>query len=143
MRTYAVLFVAAFVAGCASSGIEAPAVTGDAIETPLTSIPGDPVRGREVLAGRDGNCLLCHVVPETGVRFMGNLGPRLSGIGSRLTPGKLRLRLVDGKRLNPGSIMPSYYQTDGLVQVADAYRGRTILTAQQIEDTIAYLMTLR
>lgn len=93
--------------------------------------------------GRDGNCLLCHAVPETGARFMGNLGPPLSGVGSRLSAGQLRLRIVDTQRLNPDSIMPSYYRTEGLAQVAEAYRGKTVLTAQQIEDTVAYLVSLR
>jgi L-cysteine S-thiosulfotransferase len=96
-----------------------------------------------VLASRDGNCLLCHAVPETGARFMGNLGPPLSGVGARLSPGQLRLRLVDTKRVNPDSIMPSYFKSDGLVEVAQAYRGKTILTAQQIEDVVAYLVSLR
>lgn len=118
-------------------------VAADTIEEPLTAIPGDPARGREVLMGRDGNCLLCHAVPETGARFMGNLGPPLSGIGARLTAGQIRLRVVDTKRLNPESIMPSYYRTDGLAQVARAHQGRTILTAQQIEDAVAYLQSLR
>jgi sulfur-oxidizing protein SoxX len=118
-------------------------VVADTIPEPLvTSVP-DPARGREVLLGRDGNCLLCHAVPETGARFMGNLGPALSGIGRRMSPAQMRLRLVDSMRLNRETIMPSYYRIDGLSQVAQPYRGKPILTAQQIEDTIAYLVTLR
>ncbi len=74
---------------------------------------------------------------------MGNLGPPLTGIASRMSAGEVRLRLVDSRRVNPQTIMPSYYSTDGLVDVAAAYRGKTVLTAQQIEDTIAYLRTLR
>ena len=93
--------------------------------------------------GRDANCLLCHALPETGVRFMGNLAPPLSGIGARRSPGQLRLRLVDSSRLNPETIMPSYYRIERLNQVAEAYRGKPILTAQQIEDMVAYLATLR
>jgi sulfur-oxidizing protein SoxX len=93
--------------------------------------------------GRDGNCLLCHAVPETGARFMGDLGPALSGIGSRMSPGQMRLRLVDSMRINRETIMPSYYRIGGLSDVAQAYRGKPILTAQQIEDTIAYLVSLR
>ena len=92
---------------------------------------------------RDGNCLLCHALPETGARFMGNLAPSLSGVGARLSAGQLRLRLVDSMRLNRDTIMPSYYRVDGLSQVAQAFRGKPILTAQQIEDTIAYLASLR
>jgi sulfur-oxidizing protein SoxX len=132
------------VAGCATlADAPQPAAALNAIDTPLTAVAGDPARGRDVLASRDGNCLLCHSVPETGVRLMGNVGPPLSGVGSRLSTGQLRLRLVDSRRLNPESVMPSYFRTDGLVQVAAAYRGKTVLTAQQIEDTIAYLTSLR
>ena len=117
-------------------------VEGDSIRERLAS-PGDPVRGREVVLSREYNCLLCHAVPETGVRFMGNVGPPLAGVGARLDEGQIRLRIVDTVRLNPGSVMPSYYRVEGLNQVAAAWRGRTVLTAQQVEDTIAYLLTLR
>jgi sulfur-oxidizing protein SoxX len=117
-------------------------VEGDAITGPLAA-PGDAARGLEILVGRDGNCLLCHAVPETGKRFMGNLGPALSGVGSRLSAGQLRLRIVDTMRLNRDTIMPSYYRIDGLNHVAGDWRGKPILTAQQVEDLVAYLQTLR
>lgn len=134
------------VAGCATLAPDALApyrVEGDAIREPLVQTPGDAARGRDVLLGRDGNCLLCHALPEAGVRFMGNLAPPLSGVGARLTAGQLRLRIVDSMRLNRDTIMPSYYRIDGLNQVAEAWRGKPVLTAQQVEDTIAYLLTLR
>ena len=118
-------------------------VDGDAIRAPLAVAPGDVSRGRDVLLGRDGNCLLCHAVPEAGGRFAGNLGPPLSGVGARLSAGQLRLRIVDSMRLNRNTIMPSYYRTAGLNRVAEAWRGKPILTAQQVEDTVAYLLTLR
>jgi sulfur-oxidizing protein SoxX len=118
-------------------------VEGDAIREPLVPGAGDAERGRGVLLGRDGNCLLCHAVPETGARFMGNLAAPLSGVGARLTAGQLRLRIVDSSRLNPGTIMPSYYRVQGLNRVAEPWRGKPVLTAQQIEDTVAYLLTLR
>jgi L-cysteine S-thiosulfotransferase len=118
-------------------------IEGDVIRGPLTSAPGDAARGRDVLMGRDGNCLLCHSVPETGARFMGNLAHPLSGVAARLSAGQLRLRIVDSLRLNPDTIMPSYYRLDGLNQVAEPWRGKPVLTAQQVEDTIAYLLTLR
>ncbi|MCC7081511.1 MAG: sulfur oxidation c-type cytochrome SoxX [Burkholderiales bacterium] len=139
LRLVAAVALAAIVAGCAA-GVRS---ASDALDTALTATPGDSARGREVIAGRDGNCLLCHEMPRTGVRFMGNLGPSLAGVGARLTPGQLRLRLVDSKRLNPESIMPSYYRIEGLVQVAAAYRGKTVLSAQQIEDAVAFLVSLR
>lgn len=134
------------VAGCATAAPDAWTpyrVEGDAIREPLASVPGDAARGRDILLGRDGNCLLCHAVPETGARFMGNLAPPLSGVGARLSEGQLRLRIVDSTRLNRDTIMPSYFRIDGLNQVAQAWRGKPVLTAQQVEDTVAYLLTLR
>lgn len=118
-------------------------VLGDSVPKPLTATPGDPARGREVIAGRDGNCLLCHAVPGTGERFMGNVGPPLAGVGARLTAAQMRLRIVDPTRVNRDAVMPSYYRVRGLTAVAREYAGRTILSAQQIEDAIAYLQTLR
>ena len=132
--------------GCATTtpGAWAPyLVEGDAIRGPLVAVPGDAARGREVVMSRDSNCLLCHAVPEAGARAMGNLAPPLGGVGARLGEGQLRLRIVDSMRLNPQTIMPSYYRVDGLNRVAAVWRGKPVLTAQQVEDTVAYLLTLR
>ena len=118
-------------------------VRGDAIDQALTATPGDANRGRAVVTGRDENCLLCHAISETGERFMGNVAPPLSGVARRLSAGQLRLRVVDPTRLNRNATMPSYYRIDGLDNVARAYAGKPILTAQQIEDVVAYLLTLR
>ena len=118
-------------------------VAGDAIAEPLGGLVGDAQRGRDIMSGRNANCLLCHAVPETGVRFMGNLAPPLSGVGGRLSAGQLRLRVVDQSRLNPATIMPAYYRIDGLMRVAAEFRGKPVLDAQQIEDVVAYLITLR
>lgn len=121
-----------------------PNVAGDAIPTPLTPAPGDAARGRAIVADRQrGLCLLCHSGPFPEERFQGNLAPDLAGAGSRWTEGQLRLRIVDGKRLNPDSIMPSYGRTDGLHQVGAAWQGRPILTPAEIEDVVAFLATLR
>lgn len=136
----------AVMAGCAvtaSGELASYRVEGDAISTPLAFVAGDPARGKTVVMGREANCLLCHAVPETGVRFMGNIGPQLSGIGARLSAGQLRLRVVDQSRLNHDTVMPSYYRIDGLVQVAPAYQGKPVLTAGQIEDVVAFLQTLQ
>ena len=117
---------------------------GDTIPEPLTDTPGDPERGRQIVLDREvGNCLICHRVPEPAERFQGELGPDLSGVGSRLTAGQLRLRIVDQGRLNPRTLMPPYYRIDRLTLVADQYRGKPVLTAQQVEDVISYLQTLR
>jgi len=119
-------------------------VEGDEIRASLTGVPGDVARGLEVVRGRaEVNCLLCHSVPGTSDRFMGNLGPPLAGAGARFSAGQLRLWLVDAKRAVPETIMPSYYRIDGLNRVATRYRGKPILDAQQIEDAVSYLATLK
>jgi L-cysteine S-thiosulfotransferase len=137
--------LAAALSACATAqnGLVAYEVVGGAIPAPLTPEPGDPQRGRAIIIGRNGNCLLCHALPETGEKFMGNVGPLLSGIGSRLGPGELRLRIVDPTRVNRDAVMPAYYRVHGLDSPAAEYRGKPILTAQQVEDVVAYLLTLR
>ena len=118
-------------------------VSGDAIPDPLIDQPGDPGRGRAIVADRQvGLCLLCHAGPFPEVR-QGNLAPDLAGTGSRWSAGQLRLRLVDGRRLNPDSIMPSFHRTDGLTRVGLAWEGKPLLDAGQIEDVVAFLLTLR
>jgi L-cysteine S-thiosulfotransferase len=120
------------------------AVAGDAIPASLTGTPGDAAKGRSIVANRQlGLCLLCHTGPLPEERFQGNLAPSLAGAGSRWSEGQLRLRLTDSKRLNPESIMPAYYRTDGLTQVAKNVQGQPLLAAQQIEDVLAYLLTLK
>jgi sulfur-oxidizing protein SoxX len=118
-------------------------IVGDAIPRSLTGAPGDPARGRAIVIKRENTCLLCHSGPFPEERFQGDLGPSLAGTGARWSEGQLRLRLVDAARLNPATIMPSFYRVDGLNRVAQAWRGKPVLTAEQIEDAVAYLMTLR
>jgi L-cysteine S-thiosulfotransferase len=90
-----------------------------------------------------GLCLLCHSGPFPEERFQGNLAPDLSGAGKRSSEGQLRLRIVDSSRINPATIMPAYHRIDGLVRVAPAWRGKPVLSAEQIEDVVAFLMTLK
>jgi sulfur-oxidizing protein SoxX len=119
-------------------------VSGDAIAQSLTGTPGDAERGERIVTNRQvGLCLLCHSGPYPQERFQGTMAPDLKGAGSRWTEGQLRLRIVDAARANPQTIMPPYYRLDGLVRVAPAFRGKTILSAEQIEDVVAHLMTLR
>ncbi|TDH63091.1 sulfur oxidation c-type cytochrome SoxX [Dankookia rubra] len=122
----------------------APVVVGDAIPASLTGSPGDAARGRAIVLDRQrGLCLLCHSGPFPKERFQGDLAPNLAGAGARLSEGQLRLRMVDGRQLNPDTIMPSYFSLDGLVRVGRAWQGRTVLTAEEIEDVVAFLAGLR
>ncbi len=117
---------------------------GDAIPQSLTGQPGDPARGRAIVTNRQkGLCLLCHSGPFAEERFQGDLAPSLAGAGSRSTEGQLRLRLVDSRRINAETIMPSYYQIDGLNRVGAAWQGKPVLTADEIEDVVAFLRTLK
>lgn len=136
--------VAVWVANAAAQPLVTYEVVGDAIPQSLTGTPGDAARGRAIVASRQkGLCLLCHSGPIPEERFQGNLAPPLDGAGARWGEGQLRLRLVDSKRLNPASIMPSYYKVEGLQRVGAAWQGKPVLSAAEIEDVIAYLQTLR
>lgn len=119
-------------------------VRGDRIEAPLTAQPGDPARGRAIVANRQvGLCLLCHPAPITEERFQGNLAPDLAGVGARYTEAQLRLRIVDPRVVNPSSFMPAFHSTTNPSRVGGAWQGKPILTAQQVEDVVAWLATLR
>lgn len=119
-------------------------ITGDAIPHSLTGAKGDPARGRAIVANRNvGLCLLCHSGPFPEDRFQGNLGPDLSGAGARWSEGQLRLRIVDARKLNPDTIMPPFYRVDDLTRVPAQYRDKPVLAAVEVEDVVAYLMTLK
>jgi L-cysteine S-thiosulfotransferase len=118
-------------------------VVGDGIPESLTGMPGDAGRGRALVADRASTCILCHSGPFPELRFQGDLAPSLKGAGSRWNEGELRLRLVDAAHFNPATIMPSYYRIDGLARVGASWRGKPVLSADQIEDIVAYLATLR
>jgi L-cysteine S-thiosulfotransferase len=131
-------------AGRADEGLRPFTVVGEAIPASLTGAKGDPARGRAIVLNRQvGLCLLCHSGPFPEERFQGNMAPDLKGAGARWSEGELRLRLVDARRLNPDTIMPPYYVVDGMNRVALAFRGKPILTAEQIEDVVAFLATLK
>ena len=119
-------------------------VVDGAIADSLTGTKGDAARGRAIVANRQvGLCLLCHSGPIPEQRFQGDLAPDLAGTGARWSEGELRARMVDARFANPATIMPPYYATQGLMRVAPAFRGTPLLTAEQIEDVVAYLVTLR
>jgi sulfur-oxidizing protein SoxX len=139
---FAAGLVAAWCAvGLASGGA---ARAQDSIPASLTGAPGDPARGRAIVTNRQlGLCLLCHSGPFPEERFQGNLAPDLAGAGTRWSEGQLRLRIVDSRRINPATIMPAYHRADGLTRVAPAWRGKPILSDEQIEDVVAFLTTLK
>ena len=139
----------ALVAMLAASAIRAEelrpyTIVGNEIPESLTGRQGDPARGRAIVVNRQvGLCLLCHSGPFPEEKFQGNLAPDLSRAGARWSVGALRLRIVDASRLNPDSIMPSYYRIEGLSRVAPAFAGKPLLSAEQIEDVVAYLASLK
>lgn len=123
------------------SGLPPFTITGDGIPQPLTLEPGTAAAGKRVIEDRKlGNCLSCHAMalPDED---QGNIGPDLHTVGSRLKPAQLRLRVVNMKVVDPRTIMPAYYRVDGLHDVSKAFVGKPILTAQQIEDVVAFLAT--
>jgi L-cysteine S-thiosulfotransferase len=147
--TIGVIGIAALLCGAAASlqadeALRPYAVVGDAVPVSLTGAPGDPVRGKAIVVSRQtGLCLLCHSAPLPEEKFQGTIGPDLKDAGSRNTEGQLRLRIVDSRIFNPDTIMPAYYRLDGVDRVAPAFRGKTVLTAEQIEDVVAFVKTLR
>ena len=131
------------LAACWVGGV---AAQSPILPEPLTDTPGDAARGKAVAVNSDlGNCLICHEIsmPEVPAGAAGDIGPSLDGVGSRLNASELRQRIVDPRQIEPETIMPAYHSTDGLVRVADQYAGQPILSAQQVEDLIAYLLTLK
>ncbi|WP_244494876.1 sulfur oxidation c-type cytochrome SoxX [Bosea sp. Root483D1] len=132
------------LASAPAGALEAYKVVGDAIPASLGGRIGDASRGRALVLDRtQGNCLICHHVPEPNEPFQGTIGPGLAGVGARLDAGQLRLRLVDAGLLNPQTVMPPYFRIEGLRDVAPAFRDRPALNAQEIEDVVTYLASLR
>ncbi len=118
--------------------------TGDAVQTALSPNPGDPIKGRAIVTSRQtGLCILCHSGPFPEGRFQGNLAPDLRLSVANLSVGQLRARLVDPARSNPNTIMPAYFRIDHLQRVAPQFAGKTVLTGQEIEDVLAYLLTIK
>jgi sulfur-oxidizing protein SoxX len=141
-----IAYLAGFLAALSSADAQVLrpyAVVGDAIPSSLTGAAGDATRGRALAVDRTSTCILCHSGPFPEQRFQGDVAPSLAGTGSRWSEGQIRLRLVDASRLNAATIMPSYYRIDGLNRVGRTWQGKPILSAEQIEDIVAYLVTLR
>ena len=125
------------------NAVHAQVITGDSIFESLSSEAGNPVRGRAIVASRQtGLCLLCHSGPFPEERFQGNLAPELKMSVARLNAPQLRARIVNAAHFNPQTIMPAYYETKHLNRVAPKFVGQTILSGQEIEDVIVFLLTL-
>lgn len=115
------------------------------VEASLTGVPGDAAAGREAFMDRSlGNCLACHENSEmTDQPFHGEVGPVLDGVGDRWSEADVRGIIVNSKNIFPDTIMPAFYVNEGFINVREDLAGQTILTAQQVEDVVAYLMTLQ
>ena len=143
-RILAAGLVIGFAATASADTLVPFTVTGDAIAEPLGGARGDATRGKAILFDQErGNCTICHPVPGGDARLQGNVAPPLAGVGGRLTEGQLRLRLIDGTRINPDTVMPPYYRIVGLARVGEAWRDRPVLPAAEIEDVLAFLGTFR
>ena len=143
LRFAGIALSACLLSACAT-GTPVTSAAPDELNEPLAAGTADPVAGQRLFVAREGgHCVLCHQVSGLDAAFQGNLGPGLDGIGTRLNTAQIRLRVVDSSLLNPDTIMPAYYRTEGLEQVAGEYRGKTVLTGQQVEDIVAWLATLR
>jgi sulfur-oxidizing protein SoxX len=145
--------VRAFRTALVVLGLAAPAArqevapfvaSGDAVAAPLGGLSGSSERGARIVRNREtANCLICHTIPDRSETFMGEVGPPLAGVGARLTPGQIRLRLIDPTLVNPAAVMPAYHRVAGLMHVDERWRGRPVLSAQDIEDVVAYLSALK
>jgi sulfur-oxidizing protein SoxX len=144
LRALRVILLAAAPALAAAQDVVAYVVEADRIPSPLAGLRGDAQRGRAIVASRQtGLCLLCHAAPIPEERFQGDLAPDLAGVGRRFDEAQLRLRIVDARRLNPASIMPPFHAPRPGARVAANWAGKPILSAQQVEDVVAWLATLR
>jgi len=128
------------LAGLAWVAVGCASMPGDE-QGPLAA-GGDAQRGREVFVSREGgHCVLCHAAP--GVAMAGNVGPGLGGVGTRLSEAQIRFRVADITRVNPDAVMPAFHRAEGLSRVAPAQAGKPVLSAQQVEDVVAFLAGLR
>ncbi|MFY9240091.1 MAG: sulfur oxidation c-type cytochrome SoxX [Roseovarius sp.] len=122
-----------------------------AIGQSLSGVAGDAANGRIIVGDKgQGNCVACHEVTDLAdVPFQGNIGPMLDGAGERWSEAELRGIVANAKIMFEDSMMPSFYKTEGFVRPGNAYTGKAaddtfgpLLSAQQIEDVVAYLATL-
>lgn len=148
------LIIAPIVAGVVAGmlGLSAQTAQADSYKVvegklpqSLTGKAGDAKSGRDAFKHRQkGNCLACHTLTDMKKEpFHGAVGPSLDGIGANLKADEIRMRIVDPKVINPDTIMPSFFKTKGMHDVTKAFQGKTMLSAQEVEDIVAYLLTLK
>ena len=131
-------------AGEAPKLVKYTVVDDHSIPKSLTGKPGDAKKGRATAINRKkGNCLACHVLPIPEQAYHGQIGPDLNGVASRYKEGEIRLRVVNPKVVNADTIMPAFYKNDGLHRVLKKFKGKTVLSAAEVEDVVAYMMTLK
>jgi len=153
------IFLATLALAVTTGGLSAEEITptkvtfvDGAVETSLTGVAGDPAQGREIVGSKKlGNCVACHEVSDlSDVPFHGEIGPMLDGAGDRWSEAELRGIVSNAKMMFDESLMPSFYKTEGFIRPGNAYTGEAaddtfgpLLTGQQIEDVVAYLVTLK
>ncbi len=140
------LAAAVLLAGTAvADGLMKYEIADNAIVKSLTGKPGDAAKGVKAFTNRKlGNCLACHQVTALAAQpFHGQIAPPLDGVAERYNEGQLRMQVVNAKQINPDTIMPAFYRTDGLHRVLDKFKDKPILTAEEVEDVVAYLKTLK
>ena len=120
-------------------------VVDGALPKSLTSAPGSADAGQQVFLNRTlGNCLACHQVSSLkSEEFHGQVGPSLDGVASRYSEAQLRLIVANPKLIFADTVMPAFYRNEGLNRVRPEFVGKSILTAAQVEDVVAFLETLK
>ena len=127
------------------------AFSDGAVSGSLTGVAGNPAEGRVLMNKGSGNCIACHAVSDLNdLPFNGEIGPNLDGVGDRWSEAELRGIIANAKEMFPETMMPSFYRTTGYVRPGNAFTGKAaqgelepLLTAQQVEDVVAYLLTLK
>ncbi len=148
-RLFAMAVAVSASGGIASAADLAPGevpFTDDGVTVSLTGMPGNAEAGASVFKDRKlGNCLACHANQAMSKElFHGDVGPALDGVADRWSEAELRAIVTDSKKgLSEDTVMPGFYSLNLGAHVADDFKDKTILSAQQVEDVVAYLSTLK
>ncbi|MHA1546132.1 MAG: sulfur oxidation c-type cytochrome SoxX [Alphaproteobacteria bacterium] len=146
IRTLALAAILAGTAGVAAADQHPKLkIVDDGVPVSLTGQAGDAASGMKIMINRkQGNCLACHVISKMSNQpFHGEIGPSLDGVAGRYNEAQFRLILANSKKVFDGTIMPAFYRDEGFSRTAKKFKGKTILSAKQIEDVIAFLLTMK